>query len=60
VREARDYRDALEEGEKNGKLKAVPALIRSGMTAEQAARALELPVGAVRKAAAQAQETARA
>ncbi|BCL34950.1 Rpn family recombination-promoting nuclease/putative transposase [Nostoc sp. MS1] len=47
------FQEGVEQGERIGKLKAVPAMLSSGLTVEQVAQALELSIEDVQQAAQQ-------
>ncbi|BAB75883.1 Rpn family recombination-promoting nuclease/putative transposase [Anabaena sp. FACHB-709] len=47
------FQEGKEEGERSGKLKAVPAMLAAGLTLEQVAQALDLSVEEVRQATQQ-------
>ncbi|MEA5617116.1 hypothetical protein VB711_04570 [Cronbergia sp. UHCC 0137] len=51
LKQTRVYQEGLEDGERKGKLEAVPGLLKLGLTLEQVAEALELDIAEVRKAA---------
>ena len=51
LKQTRVYQEALEEGERRGKLRAVPRLLAMGLTEEQVAQALGLSVEEARQAA---------
>ena len=53
LRNTRYFQDVFQEGERNGKLKAVPAMLAAGLTIEQVAQALDLSIEDVRQAAQQ-------
>lgn len=53
LKQTRVYQEALEEGERLGKLKAVPAMLSVGLSIEQIAEALDLSVEEVRQATQQ-------
>ncbi len=52
-KQTRVYQEALEEGERLGKLKAVPPMLSAGLSVEQIAEALDLRVEEVQQAAQQ-------
>ena len=54
IEETAVYREALSEGEKKGRLDAVPLLLESGVSVERVAEALNLDVDEVRRLAAPA------
>ncbi|HEY9802682.1 MAG TPA: Rpn family recombination-promoting nuclease/putative transposase [Leptolyngbyaceae cyanobacterium] len=51
LRNTRYFQDVFQEGERSGKLKAVPAMLAAGLTIEQVAQALDLTVEDVQQAA---------
>lgn len=57
LRQTRVYQEALakgrEEGRIEGKLEAVPLLLKAGLTVEQVAKQLELEIAAVKRVAEQ-------
>jgi predicted transposase/invertase (TIGR01784 family) len=44
LRNTRYFQDVFQEGERSGKLKAVPAMLAAGLTVEQVAQALDLTI----------------
>jgi len=57
LKQTRVYRDALEEGREEGKLAAVPLLLKAGMTVEQIAEQLQVDLAAVQQVAAENAES---
>ncbi|MEA5550296.1 Rpn family recombination-promoting nuclease/putative transposase [Anabaena cylindrica UHCC 0172] len=55
LKQTRVYREALEEGLEQGKLKAVPLLLKAGMTVEEIAKQLGVDLAAVKKVAEEQQ-----
>ena len=53
LKQTRVYQEALEEGREEGKLAAVPLLLKAGLTVEQIAEQLEIDIEAVRQIAQQ-------
>ncbi len=53
LKQTRVYQEALEEGREEGKLAAVPLLLKAGLTVEQIAEQLEINIEAVREIAQQ-------
>ncbi|MBD2345237.1 Rpn family recombination-promoting nuclease/putative transposase [Anabaena subtropica] len=53
LRNTRYFQDVFQEGERSGKLKAVPAMLAAGLTLEQVAQALDLSIEEVRQATQQ-------
>jgi len=53
LKQTRVYQEALEEGREEGKLAAVPLLLKAGLTVEQIAEQLDIDIEAVRQAAQQ-------
>jgi predicted transposase/invertase (TIGR01784 family) len=53
LKKTRFYQEVLEEGKQEGKLETVPELLRLGLTSEQIAEALKLPLELVQKTAQQ-------
>ena len=53
LKQTRVYQEALEEGREEGKLAAVPLLLKAGVTVEQIAEQLDIDIEAVRQAAQQ-------
>ena len=53
LKQTRVYQEALEEGRVEGKLAAVPLLLKAGLTVEQIAEQLEIDIEAVRQIAQQ-------
>lgn len=51
LKQTKVYQEALEEGRQEGKLAAVPLLLKAGMTVEQIAQELGLDINAVRQVA---------
>ncbi|MBU7581855.1 MAG: Rpn family recombination-promoting nuclease/putative transposase [Nostoc sp. TH1S01] len=51
IKNTRVYQEAREEGKLEGKLEAVPGLLKLGLSVEQIAEALELEIDMVRQAA---------
>lgn len=51
LKQTRVYQEGLEDGKIEGKLEAVPRLLKLGLTLEQVAEALELEIAEVREAA---------
>ncbi|WP_225893984.1 hypothetical protein [Atlanticothrix silvestris] len=50
IRNTRVYQEAKEEGKLEGKIEAVPRLLKLGLSLEQIAEALELEIDVVRQA----------
>jgi predicted transposase/invertase (TIGR01784 family) len=53
LKQTKFYQEAFEEGEEKTKLEAIPELLKEGVSIEQIARALKLPLEVVKQVAAQ-------
>ncbi|BAY16212.1 hypothetical protein NIES21_20350 [Anabaenopsis circularis NIES-21] len=53
LKQTRVYQEALEEGREEGKLSAVPLLLKAGITVEEIAEQLQINLDTVRKIAQQ-------
>ena len=51
LKDTKLYQEAFEEGKRKGKVKTVPKFLALGLTVEQIAQAVDLPVEEVRKVA---------
>jgi predicted transposase/invertase (TIGR01784 family) len=49
LRQTKVYQEALEEGRMEGKLEAVPLLLKAGLSVEQIAEQLELDIAAIQQ-----------
>ncbi|UKO98677.1 hypothetical protein [Nostoc sp. UHCC 0870] len=53
LKQTRVYQEALNEGREEGKLEAVPLLLKAGISVEDIAKQLDINIEAVRKIAQQ-------